>query len=320
MSMKVDFSVILPVYHNEGSLLDVIKEIQDRVFRQLPALKGEILLIDDGSQDDSWSKICQIQRENPDVVRAVKLSRNFGQAQAVWCGMERASGRAVCIMSADGQDPAEMVAKMLQLHFEGGHEIVIGTRAEREEVAYRRWTSRFFYTLMRAMAFPNMPEGGFDFMVLGRRAVDALMPTLESHAFFQGKVLQLGFSPVFVPYTRRARLHGTSRWGFGRKITYLLDGVIGNSFVPIRVMSLAGIILALAGFAYAGLIFVDRLAYGNPIKGWAPLMIVVLIIGGFQMLMLGVIGEYVWRVLALVKKQAPYVVEAVLGSEARKEP
>lgn len=315
MSTTPDYTLVVPVYFNAGSLEQLHDNISQQVFRACAPLRGEVVFIDDGSGDDSWGVIREVQAKDPGSVRGIKLSRNFGQMNAIWCGIQHAKGRAVCVMSADGQDPAETAVRMLREHFEGGHEIVIGTRAEREESAFRRWTSHFFYVLMRAMAFPGMPEGGFDFYVLGERAMKVLLATMEVHAFGQGKILQLGFSPLFVPYTRRARTHGKSRWGFWRKVTYLLDGIIGNSFLPIRLMSLAGILFAFCGFAYAGLIFLNRLLYGHPVYGWAPLMIAILVIGGFQMLMLGVIGEYVWRALALVKKQAPYVVDVVLEAE-----
>lgn len=315
--LNPDYSILIPVYYNEGSLRRVFQQLEELVFRALAPLRGEVVFIDDGSGDGSWQVIRELHAEFPGKVRAVRLSRNFGQLGAVWCGLGQAKGRAVCLMAADGQEPAEALAAMLRAHFEGGHEVVIGTRAEREESLYRRWTSHVFYTLMRLTAFPTMPEGGFDFLVLGRRAVDALLQTLESPSFFQGKVLQLGYSPHFMPYTRRARLHGKSRWSFRRKVSYLLDAVVGHSFVAIRALSMCGVLLACVGFGYAALIFFWHLVYGNPVKGWAPLMIVVLIIGGFQMLMLGMIGEYIWRVMALVRKQAPYLIDTVLAPAPR---
>jgi dolichol-phosphate mannosyltransferase len=214
-------------------------------------------------------------------------------------------------MSADGQDPPELINNMLRTHFEEGYEIVVYTREGRDESRYRILTSRIFYSLMRRLSFPNMPAGGFDFVLVGRKALEVLLRNQETHPFFQGQVLWLGFRTKFLGYRRRQREAGQSRWTFARKLTYLIDGVLSYSFFPIRAMSLLGIAFALLGFLYAVVVFVTRLFFQTPMKGWAPLMIVVLMIGGFQMLMLGVIGEYVWRTLAQVRSRDPYVIEAV---------
>jgi dolichol-phosphate mannosyltransferase len=219
-------------------------------------------------------------------------------------------------ISADGQDPPSIINRMLEEHFEGRHEIVVFTREGRDESAYRVWTSRVFYSLMRRLSFPNLPAGGFDCVLLGRKALQILLANREVHPFYQGQILWLGFEPRILGYRRLQRQVGTSRWTFARKVTYLIDGVVSYSHLPIRLISLAGIVVALLGFLYAALIFVLRLVYGNPIQGWAPLMIVILVMGGLQMLMLGAIGEYVWRTLAQARGRDAYVIDEVHdGSE-----
>jgi dolichol-phosphate mannosyltransferase len=200
---------------------------------------------------------------------------------------------------------------MLKAHFEEGYEIVAGERSGRDESAYRIVTSRIFYALMRKLSFPNLPRGGFDYVLLSRRVVNLLLKNREAHAFFQGQILWTGFRPKFIPYFRKEREVGISRWSFGRKLTYLIDGTMGYSFFPIRFISIMGVLFAFLGFLYAVLIFVLKLFGGIPVTGWAPLMIVILVMGGFQMLMLGVIGEYLWRALAQVRNRDPYVIETV---------
>lgn len=160
-----------------------------------------------------------------------------------------------------------------------------------------------------------MPEGGFDFVLIGRRVIDSLLSNREAHGFFQGQILWTGFKTKFIPYRRRQRTEGRSRWTFGKKLTFLIDGVISYSFFPIRLISLLGIIFAAGGFFYAFLILVIKILWGNPIQGWAPLMIMILVMGGFQMLMLGVIGEYLWRSLAQVRNRDPYIVDCVYGNQ-----
>ncbi len=309
--MAVDYSIIVPVYFNEGSLRDGVEAIKRDVIARNPARVGEIIFVDDGSGDRSMDELLRLRQENPSLIKVVKLTRNFGQVNAWLAGFSRAQGRCVVTLSADGQDPAALIHDMLAAHFEEKHEVVICAREGRDESAYRTATSRFFYWLMRKLSFPEMPAGGFDFFLLGRRALDAILQNREDHSFFQGQVLWTGYRPKFIPYRRLARASGASRWTLGKKITYLIDGVMGYSFLPIRFMALLGLVFALLGFAYALLIVLLKLLGGIPMKGWAPLMIMILIIGGLQMVMISVIGEYVWRTLAQARNRAPYVIEAV---------
>jgi polyisoprenyl-phosphate glycosyltransferase len=160
-----------------------------------------------------------------------------------------------------------------------------------------------------------MPPGGFDFVLLGRRACDALLRNREAHPFFQGQILWLGFPIKFMKYRRRERRAGRSRWTFGKKFTYLLDGVMSYSYLPIRLISVLGVITAVLGFLYAALIFFLRILVGLPVEGWAPLMITVLIMGGLQMLMLGLIGEYVWRTLAQSRNRDLYIIDTVYDDD-----
>ncbi|VGO18270.1 glycosyltransferase family 2 protein [Pontiella sulfatireligans] len=314
-SPMMDFSIVVPVYFNEGSLEALYDELDREVFQALSEFAGEIIFIDDGSGDQSYAVMESLQNNHPDRIRAIKLSRNFGQINAIWCGLTHARGRATAVISADGQDPPEYLRKMLLENLREGKEVVICTREEREESAWRKFTSSCFYWFMQKLCFSNMPVGGFDFFSLGTKSREALLRNYQSHGFLQGQILRLGFEPLMIQYTRRAREHGRSRWTFARKVTYLLDGIIGYSFLPLRMMALLGILMALAGFVYALVVLFHRLFFGNPLQGWAPLMIVILVMGGVQMVMLGIIGEYLWRTKAQVTAEPPYIVEAILQAE-----
>lgn len=306
-----DYTIVVPVYYNEGSLEALMAILDGEVLNKNEDLRGEILFVDDGSGDNSLAELLKLQIRYKTHVKVVALTRNFGQSNALLAGFTYAKGRCVITMSADGQDPPELINQMLHEHFSERHEIVICTRSGRDESWFRVLTSRIFYSLMRHLTFPNMPPGGFDFTLIGRRALAVLLRNHEAHNFFQGQVLWTGFQPKFIPYHRRARQVGVSKWSLGRKVTYLLDGVFAYSFSPIRIMSLTGIIFALLGFLYAVAVFISRLMYGTPMKGWAPLMIVILVMGGTQMLMLGVIGEYLWRTLAQSRNRDPFVVASI---------
>ncbi len=312
---QIHYSIVIPVYFNEGCLLSLTRSVVTTVFQVNPAYAGEVIFVDDGSEDGSFEELRGIQKEFPAVVTIIKFTRNFGQANAILAGYKHARGRCVITMSADGQDSPEMINEMLKAFFEEKYEVVICTRAGRDESRYRIVTSRVFYYLMQKLTFRSMPTGGFDFYLLGRRALEGFIRNADAHLFFQGQVLWMGFKMKVLSYHRRERLVGVSRWTFARKITYLLDGMLGYSFAPIRFMSLAGCAFAFLGFAYAGFIVIDRLVLGNIIKGWAPLMIMILVMGGFQMIMLGVIGEYLWRTLAQVRRRDMYLIDAIYKSE-----
>jgi dolichol-phosphate mannosyltransferase len=306
-----DYSLIIPVYYNEGGLIPLMESLQAELVARTPDWSHEFVFIDDGSGDRSFEELLELRRRY-DHVRIVKLTRNFGQLRAVLAGFSVAQGRAVIVMSADGQDPPEMVNNMLNAHFTEGYEVVLCTREGRDESSYRVITSRIFYTLIRKMVFPNMPDGGFDFLLLGPRALRTFLRNLDADPFFQGGVLWMGYKTKFIPYLRRQRNAGVSRWTFWKKLTYLVDGVLSYSFFPIRLLSFVGLAISFLGFIWAIDIFISKLVWGNPVTGWAPIMIVSLVIGGFQILMLGLIGEYLWRTLSQVRNREYFVIDEIL--------
>lgn len=311
----IDYSIVIPVYYNEGCLVPLMQSLDAAILESNPGYIAEIIFIDDGSGDGSFAELQSIQGHYPNVVTIIKLTRNFGQASALLAGYKHASGKCIITMSADGQEPPEMVNDMLKAFFDEKYEVVICARAGRDESRYRIITSRLFYYLMRKLTFQDMPKGGFDFWLLSRRSLDALLRNVDVNPFFQGHVLWMGFKTKILTYRRRERLSGESKFTFGKKLNGLLAGVLQFSFAPIRIMSLAGCVFALLGFVYAGLIFVDALLLGNPVKGWSPLMIMVLVIGGFQMIMLGIMGEYLWRTLAQVRRRDTYLIDAIYQRE-----
>jgi len=307
-----DYSIVIPVYFNEENLEATMAGLEQAVLAAHQTLRGEVIFVDDGSGDRSFQVLVRLHERNPATVRVIRLTRNFGQPAALLAGLRHARGRVVATISADGQDPPGLIAEMLEAHETQGWDVVIATRAGRDESAWRIGTSRLFYRLMQKLTFPRMPTGGFDCFSLSRRALDVFLRNAEAHPFVQGQVLWMGFEPKFLTYRRRRREAGRSRWTFARKVTYLLDGVLSYSFLPLRVMSLTGLAFALLGFLYAVAIFFGKLLGGVPVEGWAPLMIVILVMGGIQMLMIGIIGEYLWRTLAQVRGRDPFVVEQLL--------
>ena len=262
--------------------------------------------------DGSFGELSEIYRAHPECVRVFRLSRNFGQVNAWWCGLENTPGPVV-VVSADGQDPIELIPTMLKRYFDGGVEVVVATRESREEGAWRRMTSSLVYNGIRKFGNAAMPPGGFDFFLLGAKAKRAVLAHWQPNTFFQVRVLDLGFSREFIPYHREGRKAGVSRWTFSKRLTYMIDGVLGHSYVPIRFMSLLG--LAFSGLSFLMALFFFAAYFFNPhvIRGWTPIVLLVLFVGGVQMMMIGVLGEYLWRVLAQARCSPPYIVDEVLG-------
>lgn len=305
-------SIVLPVYFNQENLARTVATLKADVIDSHPEMRFELVFVDDGSGDKSLDVLLDLQRKHPDLLRVIKLTRNFGQVSAQWCGFSHARGGLIVSMSADGQDPARLVNDMLAAHLKEGYEVVICTREERDESTYRVVTSRVFYWLMRKLSFPNMPQGGFDFSSMTRRALDVFLANREAHPFLQGQILWMGFTPKMIPYRREARQGGRSRWTFSKKLTYLIDGMLSYSYAPLRMMSLIGLFFACCGFLYAVVIATFRITGALPQLGLInPLMVVVLVMGGTQMLMLGVIGEYIWRTLAQARDRPLYIVDRV---------
>jgi dolichol-phosphate mannosyltransferase len=308
---SVDCSVIVPVYFNEGSLAATYVKLRDELSKNELIGSYEIIFIDDGSKDRSFDVLLDIKRSSDSSVRIIKFPRNFGQVAAMMAGYEHARGKCVINISADLQDPPELISEMLRQHVLHKHDVVICNREDRDESWYRKTTSKLFYKAMRTLSFPSMPEGGFDYVLISERVRSIILASEEANPFWQGQILWTGHSTTFIPYKRLIRTHGTSRWTFGKKIKYLLDGVLAYSYFPLRAMTVIGIGIFCLGIMYTIVILINYY-FGDVPKGWTPIMILLLLFSGIQMLMLGVIGEYLWRALEQVRKRPLYLIERLI--------
>ncbi len=307
----VDLSFVMPVYFNEGSLWASTRGLLDEVVARHPELRFEFVFVDDGSRDGSLAELRAIQAEYPELVTIVALTRNFGQPAARLAGLRQARGELIVSMSADGQDPPGLVNDMIAAHRDQGHEIVACMRQGRDESAFRVWTSRVFYVAMRWLSFPNMPDGGFDYVLLTRRVLEYVLSLDDATPFFQGQLLWSGYATHFIPYHRLARRVGRSRWTFGKKLTLLMDAVLGYSFFPIRMIAVFGVVSAVLGFITAAALVFRYVVLGSEVEGWTTIVALMLLTSGAQLLMLGVLGEYQWRALAQVRIRPMYLVREV---------
>ena len=304
-------SIVVPVYHNAASLPDLLARLAALAARH-PGDTFEFVCVDDGSKDDSFAVLTRLQKDEPRL-RVVKLSRNFGSNAALLAGLSHAGGDAIATISADLQDPPETLDAML-VHWRGGKKVVLAAREGRDDPALHVFLAGVFYRLFRRFAIPTMPKQGFDFFVIDRRVRDLLLQIQESNAYLMGLILWLGFDPAVVPFHRqeRAKRYGTSMWTLGRKLKYFIDSFVAFSYGPIRAASLLGLLISVAGLGYALFIVVAHFAFDLKVQGWASLMVVLLIVSGAQLLVMGIIGEYLWRNLDETRRRPRFIVDEVL--------
>jgi polyisoprenyl-phosphate glycosyltransferase len=310
MTAAKTISFVIPVYRNERAITLTYRKIKDALARDLSAYDYEFVFVDDGSDDGSLRELLGL-RDGDSRVRIISFTRNFGQMAAILAGLKVAAGDLVLHLSADLQDPVELIPRMVR-DYEAGSELVIGHRAEREDKWSARVTSRLFYRIIR-LSFPQLPPGGFDYVLMARRVIDSFNSIEVRNRFFQGDLLWMGYKTTFIPYTRAKRTIGRSQYTFAKRLKNSLDAILDSSYLPIRFISGAGALIALVGFLYAINIAYWRLTHGLAFPGQAPIMILILVIGGMLMLMLGIVGEYVWRIYDEVKRKPNYIVREVFG-------
>lgn len=301
--MKVSF--VVAVYHNEGALSLTHRKIQELFEADLPGYEYEVVFIDDGSEDGSLNEALAIREQDPRV-KVITFTRNFGQMAAMLAGFQEATGDAVINISADLQDPIDLVPQMIE-SWRTGSEIVICYRTDRADSLTARLFSRMAYAALR-FSLPQIPAGGFDFVLMDRKVMDQFNSIDVRHRFFQGDLLWTGYQTSLIPYARLKRTIGRSQYKFGKKLKNFVDAMIDSSYVPIRLISLAGVVTSVLGVLYSLTVVGAWLAGDTPFAGWATIMIAILLIGGMIMVMLGVIGEYVWRINEEVRKRPNYVV------------
>jgi dolichol-phosphate mannosyltransferase len=231
---------------------------------------------------------------------------------AILAGLHEATGTAAAVLSADLQEPPELLAKMVSA-WRAGATAVLAARTARPEPWATRAAANLYYRTLRRLAFESMPAGGFDCFLVGRPAIEFLTGSREVHTSLPGLILWAGFPLAIVPYERVARGDGRSRWTFAKRVKLFLDSVISFSYAPLRWMSVAGAVFALVAFAYAGLLIALKILQDQPIHGWTSLMVALAFFSGVQLLSLGILGEYLWRTLDAARARKGFLVRERTG-------
>jgi len=299
---------VIPAY-NEESNINALRERLTAVFGAARGYEFDITIVDDHSSDGTPAAVRR-WADDDRRVRLIRLSRNFGSHAAFHAGVAECSGDAAVFLAADLQDPPELVLEMTQ-QWENGSDVVWAIRAGREgEKVSVKLFSQVYYVALRHMGLSQIPAQGADFFLIDRKVIDAYLRIPEKNTSFMGMVLWMGFRQSFVPYVKQARASGVSKWTLGKKIKLFVDSIVSFSFTPIRAMSVLGVLFALAGFAFMLFVIVARLAgWVVAGTGYAALMTVVLMGFGLIMLMLGVMGEYLWRTFDEARGRPRFIVE-----------
>lgn len=307
MPGKESLSVVIPVYNEQ----DVLPETHKRLSHVLQAtqLNYEIIFVNDGSSDATID-VLQLLKAEDEHVGVVDLSRNFGKEIALTAGLDFAEGDAVIVIDADLQDPPELIPELIA-GWREGYDVVYATRTAREgETFFKKATAHLFYRVIRAICRFDVPQDTGDFRLLSRRAVAALRQLREQHRFMKGLFAWIGYKQKAIPYRRAPRFAGHTKWNYWRLWNFALEGLTSFTIVPLQIATYFGLAVAACSFIYGTEIIINTVLHGNPVPGYPSLMVVILFLGGVQLVAVGIIGEYLGRMFDETKGRPLYLVNS----------
>jgi len=306
----VDVSIVVPLY-NEAPNVDCLLERLESVCEQLD-LSYEIVCVNDGSRDETLSYLIKYHHQNPSI-KVINLSRNFGKEVALTAGLDYATGQTVVPIDADLQDPPELIGEMLE-NWRNGYDVVYAVRRSRQGESWlKKFTADSFYRVISSMSPVSIPRNTGDFRLMDRKVVDALKQLPERSRFMKGLFAWVGFKQTEIYYDRAPRYKGQTKWNYWKLWNFAIDGITSFSLAPLKVWSYVGLSLSILALIYASFLLLRTLIYGVDLPGYASIMVVVLFLGGIQLITLGVIGEYLGRVYEEVKGRPLYLVRDLYG-------
>ncbi len=309
--MGPELSIVIPCYNERDCLPELHRRVTSVAKNQCRE-NYEIILVNDGSKDNTWEIMKRLAAEDPHLV-CVNLSRNHGHQLALTAGLDLTSGQYIMILDADLQDPPELLSNMMDKMRKEKADVVYAVRRHRSgETLSKKWTAALFYRLLKGLTDTDIPLDTGDFRLISRRALNALQSMPEQSRFIRGMVSWIGFKQVPIGYDRAERMAGETKYPMGKMIKLALDAITGFSTAPLRLATLLGMGLAVVSLL---LLFYVMIAWmsGQAVQGWTSLMLVVVLLGSAQMFVLGMIGEYLGRVYMESKHRPLYLVSDIVG-------
>lgn len=304
--MLMKLSIVVPCFNEEQALPLFYKETT-KVLQDMQ-VSYEIIVVNDGSTDRTQQVAEQLSRHDQKV-KYLTFSRNFGKEAAMYSGLINSKGDYIAIMDADLQDPPSLLPEMVQILDSGEYDSVATRRKNREgEPLIRSWFARLFYKLINCISDADVVDGARDFRLMTRQMVEAVLSMSERNRFSKGIFGWVGFNTYWLPYENIERVAGQTKWSFWRLTKYAIDGIINFSSVPLSVASWGGVGMTCLSFLMLMFIVIRKLIFGDPVAGWASLICVMLFIGGFQLLCLGIIGQYLAKIYMETKSRPHYIV------------
>ena len=301
-------SIVIPCYFNEGNIPITTAELISNETFFPNDLSFEYVLVDDGSKDNTYAELLKFKEQHPAKVKVIKLAGNVGSYNAILAGLNYATGDCNVILTADLQDPPELIPKMYEYWLKG-IKFVIANRSDREESWSQKLFSGVYHKLIKKLALKNIPDGGFDLVLFDKQLREEAVKMSENNAHLIYLLAWMNFDYVSIPYVRRKREIGKSRWTLHKKIKLFIDSFVSFTFFPIRTISVIGILLGIAAFLYGLFVIIAKLTGLVSLQGWTSIMVVLLFVSSFQMISLGIIGEYVWRSLDAARKRPNFIVD-----------
>ncbi len=299
------FSIVLPAYNEAESLPVTVKAVLEAI----PSPDFEIIVVDDGSKDETWNVICLLNQVDSRV-RGLKLSRNFGHQAALLAGLASAEGSAVISLDADGQHPPELIPKLADLWRQGALVVQTIRRDQKKQGGFKRFTSKTFYKIFSWLADTPISEGSADFRLLDRKAVDLILSNPRSAMFLRGFIPWIGFTTKYLEFIPKNRFAGSTKYSIRKMFQLAKQGITRFSIKPLRLATLLGSFTCLAALAYLSYVLVTRLTGGYYIEGWASVAGLLSLLGGLQLLIMGILGEYIGMVFEAQQARPPFVVES----------
>ena len=313
--MKKLISIIVPMYNESSNVSCFYQEIS-KVIEILPEYNFEIILINDGSKDDTLLKIKLLATKDPKV-KVIDLSRNFGKEIALTAGLREANGDAVIPIDADLQDPPELIVELIAKWNEG-YDVVYATRSIREgETFFKKLTAFLFYRVIQKLIKFKIPMDTGDFRLMSRQVVDALNLCNEQHRFMKGLFSWVGFKQISIPYLRRPRHAGKSSFNYWKLWNFALEGITSFSFIPLQIATYIGFLVALFSVFYIAFVIIKTLFYGEAVQGYPTLVVSIFFFGGAQLMTLGIIGEYIGRIYNESKRRPLYFIREKMNFEEK---